>query len=164
MYQAMLDDIRAKERELEERDWQRLLVIAARPAPQPVFVQPPADGKPPQLNVASMVQKILRVTDLQGPVRERIAERLAMSAEGLRYHLVGVGTSFGELLLNERRRRVEEHLACGRERTVKALVEASGWAHHADLRKHWPDWFGCEMREDRRLKKGSNDTYRGLWD
>lgn len=149
MYNPWKDWLRAKEGELAQQVLDEAREVVKKPRPR--------------MKVARMVSNILEESDLQGRVRQKVADRLPISTETLRCHLSCENTTFGKLLDRERKRRAELAISHG-EKSQEELLRATGYANASGLSRSWPKWYGCAFSEDARLKKTHGDTYRGLWD
>jgi len=99
------------------------------------------------MNRPDEVRAVLRCCNLRRGHVDAVACRLAVSGSTLRRRLDAHGTSFGELLKQERIRRVKLAFANNPNLRGKAIAADLGYLELNSFYRAFFDWFGVTFSE-----------------
>jgi len=112
------------------------------------------------VNRPDEVRAVLRCCNLRQGYIDAVACRLAVSGSTLRRRLDAHGTSFGELLKQERIRRVKLALADNPNLRGKAIAADLGYLELTSFYRAFFDWFGVTFSEYKKAKSAAARTAR----
>jgi AraC-like DNA-binding protein len=99
------------------------------------------------MNRPDEVRPVLQCSNLRWGHIDAVASRLAVSGSTLRRRLDAHGTSFGELLKQERIRRVKLALADNPNLRGKAIAADLGYLELHSFYRAFSAWFGVTFSE-----------------